>query len=547
MICSEQKFDYEKKRWGVSPITNIYTDFQGLELSYFLKDVLPLVKGIKRIVLLDSGCGGGNIPSFFKDRFPAWEIIGIDISGDALSIASKRFPQITFIKSPAHKVPKPDKSIDIVTSFDSLEHYENIDEVLSEINRVLKKGGIFYVSVPLEKQFPTLYWVMYKFGWRGKKHFAGHVNFFNHKDLIKKVESHGFQVKKKRFSYHLMFSIADVTYYLLQSYLGNQAYSFESSVAEMDSGIKKLLLSSIKKFISAISFFESRLMLYFPGGKGHFVFIKKDTSDFFSSHPPVTVLEEYQQKFGLKKYIRPKDLFVKKFLDAAGFKSSRQILDFGCANGIWLERILSSTNKKGVGVDIAEKLIDTANSRRGKKGTYICNKNKWPLKENEFDLCISLDTFEHIENKKEEIRKIFKSMKKNGKFLFYTLNPNNKFTFDWLFEKLGSNYLYDRADHNKELFISPKDFAKLLKKEGFSNVDYVLYDGPFNLFWEVFCYLYLLVLQKTLSAISFLWLMRYVLYVNDLFVRITAPINSFLDRLFFKKGYSNGYFIWGEK
>jgi len=545
MNSSKQKFDYETKRWGIMPIKNLLTDFQGLELKFFLTNIASFLPS--KASLLDLGCGGGNILGYLKKKFPRWQMIGLDISADALAIGQKRLPRIEFIRAPAQKIPKEKESFDIVTAFDSMEHFEELDKVLAEVNRILKKQGIFYISIPLEKQFPSLYWIFYKLGWKGKKDFAGHVNFFNDQELESLLNEHGFKLVKKRFSNHLLFSLFDIPYYVSQSLLGNQEVSFESSLTELKGGFKKSILLFIKRTVSSLTFIESSLLHWFPGGKGHYVFKKQASEDFFSRYPPMTVLEDYQKKLGLKKVIRPKDLAVKKHLARLGFDKAKRILDFGCANGIWLERLLADSQAQGVGVDISERLIEKASARPRKRGKYICVEKEWLLKKNSFDFCFSLDVFEHIKEKKSAVKKIYNTMKPGGRFLFYTLNPNNKYTFDWLFENFGSDYLYRRADHKKSLFPDPDKFTSLLEKEGFKNVEHVLYDGPANLIWDTSCYVCLAILERLFSFFHIRRLIKPVVYLNDLLIRFVFPVNNVIDSLFFVKGCSNGYFIWGEK
>jgi len=238
---------------------------------------------------------------------------------------------------------------------------------------------------------------------------------------------------------------------------------------------------------------------------------------------------------------------IKNHLKRLGFRKAKNILDFGCGNGIWLERTLAGGNATGVGVDIAEELIRKANARSGRRGQYICSGKGWPLKDKSFDFCISFDVFEHIEDKKLAVSRIFEIIKPGGRFLFYTLNPNNRYTYDWLFEKFGSDYLYRWADHKKELFPNPREFGSLLRKQGFKNIGYALHDGPANLTWDTLCYLYLSILEKLFSRLHLKKLIKPVLYLNDFFVRLFFPLNNFIDSFFLARGCSNGYFIWGEK
>jgi 2-polyprenyl-3-methyl-5-hydroxy-6-metoxy-1,4-benzoquinol methylase len=260
------------------------------------------------------------------------------------------------------------------------------------------------------------------------------------------------------------------------------------------------------------------------------------------------VLEKYQQKFGLEKVLRPKDLAIGNHLRRLGFSKARMILDFGCGNGIWLERLLAENRKaSGVGVDIARGLIEEANARSGKRGRYLCSKEKWPLGESEFDFCLSFDVFEHIEDKEAALSRISKALKPGGKFLFFTLNPNNKYTHSWMLEELGSDYLYRWADHKKELFPDPRQLTALLQKEGFKKIGYQLYAGPAILTLDTFCYLYLIALEKLLSRPLLEPLLVPVISANDALVRWLTPVGNLCDRLFLFRGYSNGYFIWGER
>ena len=112
---------------------------------------------------------------------------------------------------------------------------------------------------------------------------------------------------------------------------------------------------------------------------------------------------------------------------------------------------------------------------------------------------------------------------------------------------MGSDALYRRADHHREIFPVPDQFAKTLTKIGFRNVKYELYDGPANLFWDVFCYSYLSVLERILSLVGLSILMNPVIIINTWVIYLLSPLNFLIDKPFVSRGYSNGFFVWGEK
>ncbi|MBN2301159.1 MAG: class I SAM-dependent methyltransferase [Lentisphaerae bacterium] len=86
---------------------------------------------------LDSGCGsrdyGGDISRV------AEKSIGLDIVAN---------PKADIVVGPVEGVPLPDGSIDLVTTFQVLEHVEDPASYLQELARVCKNGGVLLLSVP---------------------------------------------------------------------------------------------------------------------------------------------------------------------------------------------------------------------------------------------------------------------------------------------------------------------------------------------------------------------------------------------------------------
>jgi len=99
--------------------------------------------------VLDAACGTGYGSDFISDS--AKKIIGIEISDHALSWAKSHYqkPNIEFKKGDLNKsLDLPSESIDAIVSFETLEHVENQENMLSEFKRVLKPGGMLFVSSP---------------------------------------------------------------------------------------------------------------------------------------------------------------------------------------------------------------------------------------------------------------------------------------------------------------------------------------------------------------------------------------------------------------
>ncbi|MBS1504494.1 MAG: class I SAM-dependent methyltransferase, partial [Bacteroidetes bacterium] len=57
-------------------------------------------------------------------------------------------PNISFETGMAEKIPLPDASVDVVVSFETIEHHDKHTEMMQEIKRVLKPGGTTIISTP---------------------------------------------------------------------------------------------------------------------------------------------------------------------------------------------------------------------------------------------------------------------------------------------------------------------------------------------------------------------------------------------------------------
>lgn len=110
--------------------------------------VLPLVRGK---AVLDAACGEGYGTAILSAN--AAHVTGIDISMEAIAHAKENYSyldSVDFIKASIAELPIEDRSIDVVISFETIEHVpEKIQRLfLNEIVRVLKKGGILIMSTP---------------------------------------------------------------------------------------------------------------------------------------------------------------------------------------------------------------------------------------------------------------------------------------------------------------------------------------------------------------------------------------------------------------
>lgn len=149
----------------------------------------------KNDVVLDIGCGNGQ--NSIKAAKIAKRVVGVEISVTLLKTAQetaslKKVKNIKFkIANLEEKIPLKDRTFDKAIFLDVLEHLRKRDQVLSEIKRILKDGGLLFVGVPNSQT-----------SWKKFQRSAG-VNSFSDPDhkiefseeAIKKLlQSHGFKI-----------------------------------------------------------------------------------------------------------------------------------------------------------------------------------------------------------------------------------------------------------------------------------------------------------------------------------------------------------------
>ena len=77
-------------------------------------------------------------------------VVGVEYAGQTALNAAANFdrPNLRFVQADARYLPLSDTSVDVVTSFETIEHFDRQDEFVAEVRRVLRSDGCFIVSTP---------------------------------------------------------------------------------------------------------------------------------------------------------------------------------------------------------------------------------------------------------------------------------------------------------------------------------------------------------------------------------------------------------------
>lgn len=135
---------YWEKRINKSPASPIPSG-----LPVFLKKftsygaILSQIKKCHKI--LDIGCGDGNVTQIYLEK---GEVYGIDISPFALKAAAKKGIKTSLQDLNNLPLKFPENSFDYVIATDVAEHLIDPVNLLKEVKRVLKKNGMFILTVP---------------------------------------------------------------------------------------------------------------------------------------------------------------------------------------------------------------------------------------------------------------------------------------------------------------------------------------------------------------------------------------------------------------
>ena len=156
--------DLGKKEQVAKMFDTISNEYDGLNrvISFGIdikwrKKVVDIVGKTNPKSILDIATGTGDL-AINLAKTKAKKLIGLDISEGMLNVGRKKIENlhlsdtIEMVLGDSEKIPFVDNTFDAITVAFGVRNFENLEKGLSEIFRVLKKGGTFVV---LETSVPT--------------------------------------------------------------------------------------------------------------------------------------------------------------------------------------------------------------------------------------------------------------------------------------------------------------------------------------------------------------------------------------------------------
>jgi ubiquinone/menaquinone biosynthesis C-methylase UbiE len=126
---------------------------------------------IKPGKFLDMACGNCEFMDYARSK--ECETVGLDIKPQRKDIIRHDLND---------KLPFKNNSFDIVSCIDSLEHVKNVSLVFLEANRILKKNGVFIVTVPNTRWYKN----------------PKHISYFTYKYILQLIKYSNFDIEEER-------------------------------------------------------------------------------------------------------------------------------------------------------------------------------------------------------------------------------------------------------------------------------------------------------------------------------------------------------------
>lgn len=193
ITCQSCGFVFMEKIPSLSELSTHYSTYsyndQGYLSSLTRKSYQRLLdefeKYRKTNTLLDVGCGRGWFLEEAKKR--GWEVYGTEYSETAVNLC--RAKGIQMVAGKLDALTFLTKNFDVITSFEVIEHINNPNEELENINKLLRSGGLFYCTTP---NFNSLlrYYLKADYNMIG---YPEHLSYYTKKTLNRVVQQNGFK------------------------------------------------------------------------------------------------------------------------------------------------------------------------------------------------------------------------------------------------------------------------------------------------------------------------------------------------------------------
>jgi len=237
-----------------------------------LRNLLQVSGGFERKTCLDLGSDNGVISHYLREEGGDW--FSGDLTEEVVgAIRSLVVSNVDLVAGDA--LPYSDQQFDTVVVVDMLEHVENEERFISELDRILKSGGLLVVNTPNLKAFSPLRAFRHLIGQTDEKH--GHLRPGYSEERLAQLMGKNYRLEQG-YTYSGFFSEAiDTTivfaYGLLKKFKGGENKEPEQGISKglvvTEEGLKAFekqfkIYSLIYPVVLAFSKLD-KLIFFIPG------------------------------------------------------------------------------------------------------------------------------------------------------------------------------------------------------------------------------------------------------------------------------------------
>jgi SAM-dependent methyltransferase len=151
------------------------------EPAEYYQEFIDLVKFYlqdKNSKILDLGCGTGQ-SSCLLSRV-GYRVTGFDYSQRFIEHARKNFPEVNFVQGEVTALPFIDDSFDALVTYNTIEHFDDLEKGLREVARVVKKNGLIIIQAPnlISPKYPINAFLNQGLTFEGKRNFRELIFIF---------------------------------------------------------------------------------------------------------------------------------------------------------------------------------------------------------------------------------------------------------------------------------------------------------------------------------------------------------------------------------
>lgn len=224
LISKYNKSLFDFKPAGIDIADGFHGCGKDFNLHYIDRTISHYLKA-DRIKVLEIGCGGGKYIKKIKKENSAYDAYGVDFSEVSINVANKNNYNINFSVMDITDTQFKDDMFDFVFGVDIFEHLENINAGFTEVLRILKKGGIFHLSIPLTGN-PAYVKLLRIFSKKLHHNYCINTGHFTEVKINDLIVYDKFEILEQHYSIHFFGNIRDSLYYLVDPYFAKLTSTF---------------------------------------------------------------------------------------------------------------------------------------------------------------------------------------------------------------------------------------------------------------------------------------------------------------------------------